>query len=236
MDMKENQPRFRTYFVLAVGFVGLALVSLLIDIPVAKSFRDKMIPGDLRKLLTLSEVFAHGLGVTAVLMAVWAVAVDQRRKLLRVACCAIIPGTIVSLSKVLVARHRPHSFTELPDRVSATFEGILPALQRHNWAATFDSDLQSMPSGHSATAVGLAIGLSWLFPKGKWCFVGFAALAICQRLDSGAHFPSDTFIGAAVACLIAGRYLTTGWESRLFRRFENRPTFLADDGEFRQTA
>jgi membrane-associated phospholipid phosphatase len=63
--------------------------------------------------------------------------------------------------------------------------------------------VQSFPSAHSATAVGLAIGLSWLYPRGRWLFAAFAGLAILQRLDADAHYCSDVLAGGGVAFVVA---------------------------------
>ena len=63
--------------------------------------------------------------------------------------------------------------------------------------------MQSFPSAHTATAVGLAIGLSWMYPRGRWLFAVFAALVACQRMQSCAHYLSDTLFGATVGFLVA---------------------------------
>jgi undecaprenyl-diphosphatase len=63
--------------------------------------------------------------------------------------------------------------------------------------------LQSFPSAHAATAVGLAIGLSALHPRGRWLFAAFALLAVVQRIEAQAHFSSDVLAGAAVGCAAA---------------------------------
>ena len=56
------------------------------------------------------------------------------------------------------------------------------------------------PSAHAATAVGLAIALGVLYPRGRWLFIAFAFLAGLQRIEAQAHFASDVLAGAAVAC------------------------------------
>ncbi|MCP4814017.1 MAG: phosphatase PAP2 family protein, partial [Planctomycetaceae bacterium] len=74
----------------------------------------------------------------------------------------------------------------------------------------------------TATAVGLAIGLSYLFPRGRWLFTFFALLAALQRMDSGAHFLSDTLVATAVACLISGLCLDHRVAGRWFDRLEKQ--------------
>jgi undecaprenyl-diphosphatase len=81
------------------------------------------------------------------------------------------------------------------------------------------SKMQAFPSAHTATAFGLAIGLTWLYPRGRWLFATFAVLVACQRIQSGAHFLSDTFFGAALGCVVAAvciKYV------KWFDRFEGK--------------
>ncbi len=114
-------------------------------------------------------------------------------------CATYGAGLIAQLAKHLLPRLRPN-VSDLTADVWQTFvtssaDSQLPLAAR---------DLQSYPSGHSATAFGLACGLAWLYPRGRWLFVVFAVLAMMQRIESGAHFVSDTLAGAAIASLTAG--------------------------------
>jgi membrane-associated phospholipid phosphatase len=223
---QHRQPQFKNYLLLAAIFAVACLVAMPFDPILAKAFRERLLPGDFRALVTLSEVFAHGTGATIILVVIWIIAIEHRRKLLRVGLCMAVPGLLASFAKLILGRHRPNSLETLPEHVSETFVGLFPAFTQQATTAgsMFDRTIQSFPSGHSATAVGLAIGLSWLFPRGKWCFVCLAGLAMCQRLDSGAHFLSDTLCSAALASIIAGRYVSSGWESRWLTRFEAEPS------------
>ncbi len=81
---------------------------------------------------------------------------------------------------------------------------------------------QSFTSAHTATAVGLALGLGWLFPRGRWLFVGFAVLVAMQRIVGPYHFVSDTLWGAAIGCLVAFALLPGGPFSSPFDRLEQR--------------
>jgi membrane-associated phospholipid phosphatase len=49
----------------------------------------------------------------------------------------------------------------------------------------------------------LAATLANHYPRGRWWFATLAALAMLQRIDVGAHFPSDTLLGAALGTAIA---------------------------------
>ena len=61
---------------------------------------------------------------------------------------------------------------------------------------------ESFPSAHAAGAIAMAIGLSWLFPRGKVIFFTLAFLASFQRISSGAHWASDVIAGASLAVVV----------------------------------
>jgi membrane-associated phospholipid phosphatase len=194
----------------------LGVAALPIDLPLAHWFHEKNLPDGLRKACDLSEVFGHGLGVLAILLAAWVLAPQFRRRLPRVIFCAYFSGAIALAGKLLLARTRPNrAMLEGIIDVQSTFKGLFP------WLST-GFPLQSFPSGHTATAVGLAIGLSWLLPRGKWLFACFTLLVAAQRIVGGFHFLSDTLWAAAVGWLCASACLPGGWLSRPFDRWETR--------------
>ena len=187
-------------FILAGIFALAGAVALWADMPVARycdylDVEDKW-PGDLVRLFNMSEVFGHGLGVLFILLSVFVLDPKHRRAVLRVAVAAYGSGLAVNCIKLLIARWRPHSFDLAIGNVWDTFGGFM-------LFGAGGSRMQSFPSAHTATAVGLAIALTWLYPRGRWLFALFALLVALQRIQSGAHFPSDVFFGAAVGCLVA---------------------------------
>ena len=118
---------------------------------------------------------------------------------------AFAGGLMATLIKAtLVDRVRPRA-ADLAAAVSslATFGDSLAA----NIAS--HSDINSFPSGHAATAAGLAAALAWKYPRGTWFFVALAAAAAAQRVASLAHYPSDVLMGAAVGLLSAAFLLGT---------------------------
>lgn len=172
----------------------LALVSVFsLDGPVAR-YGLSHIPGDLQRVVWLSEVFAHGSGIAMILLVVWALDRERRFFVLRAALLAFLPGIVARMGKWLVARQRPMVF-DLDKVASASFIGI-PGDPR-------DWELQSFPSGHTATAVGFAIALSYLYPRGRCLFALFAFLAASQRVLFDAHFLSDALVSAGIACFVA---------------------------------
>ncbi len=152
------------------------------------------VPGDLRKAIELSEAYAHGSGVIVILGSLWWIDVTNRRRIGHAAITTLFAGSVANGLKFIFTRIRPHSDTNLQ-----VDDNWLPLFHGSFW----DSTHRSFPSGHAATAVALAIGLSWAYPRGRYIFYGLAGMACFQRLSSGAHFPSDVLVGAAIACCCA---------------------------------
>ncbi|MCI0361296.1 MAG: phosphatase PAP2 family protein [Planctomycetaceae bacterium] len=179
---------------LAVVLALAAALALLVDLPVARFVKQDRLPGDLKSLVELSEAFAHG--VTVGLIILLAAVLDRRgwRVVPRLAVSAFGAGLLANAIKLLVARQRPR-FADAGGQVLDTFVGWLPFF-------SVDYRLQSFPSGHTATAVGLAVALSALYPRGWWLFASFAALAGFERIQSQSHFLSDVLVGASIGCLV----------------------------------
>jgi hypothetical protein len=181
------------------------------DVQVARWIGDGECPDVLEKLACLAEVFAHGFGAAAVMLIVYLLDPRRRRFLVRLGVMSLGVGVVTDFLKLFLARHRPYHF-KFDGGTAATFGDWLPG-----WSA--GAGWQSFPSSHSAVAAGLAIGLGWLYPRGKWLFAVFAALALFQRVVVKAHFLSDVLWGGGAGCLLAGVCLSATC-SRWFHRFE----------------
>lgn len=70
-----------------------------------------------------------------------------------------------------------------------------------------------LPSSHVMVAFGAAFVLARLFPRTRWVWYSLAAGCALTRILAGAHFLSDTVVGACVAwavvALVARRLRTT---------------------------
>jgi membrane-associated phospholipid phosphatase len=209
----------RRYWVGASLLLALASIAAIAgDRWTASQMANNVIPGDLGRIVSLSELFAHGFGVAVVLVALWTIAPELRNCLPRLAACAFVPGLIVNGLKLLVGRARPSSFEErIPDS-QTLWVGWHADSSAQQWL-NLDHAMQSFPSGHTATAFGLAIGLSWLFPRGRYLFFTLAILASFQRIQANAHWCSDVLAGAAIAVLVGGLIVT---DKKLFTSIENR--------------
>ena len=196
---------------------GLALAALSFDIAIASWLRDHRLPGDLRRLISVSEVFAFG--VSVFLLAVTAATLDPRG----IRCGAYLltsslgAGILADGLKLLVPRQRPSAL--IPGEITESFAAYsetVTATTGHGW--------QSFPSGHTATAVGFACALAVCYPRGRWLFALFAVLAAVQRMESQSHYLSDVLAGTAVGLLwVACNDRWPAWRS-LFTAAGNPPT------------
>lgn len=185
-----------------IGFAMAALCALGADMAIARGLEGIDLPGDLAKLINYSEVFGHGLGVALIILV--ATTLDSRHGRVGgfLAAHALLPGLLANGIKFLVPRVRPYHCPDLSASVLETFLGwghlsasaaarLLPA-----------AETASFPSAHSATAAGLALGLSMLYPRGRYWFWMFAALAGLQRMVARAHFTSDVLTGVCLAMIV----------------------------------
>ena len=189
---------------LSMLLVGLAIaagvacpLTMQFDRVVSNYLRGMDLPGDVQKAISLSEAFAHGFGVFAIMLSIFVIAIDKRRLVLVAILITAISGVTANILKATVVRVRPHA-----EGLQVAGDSPLDAtnaVERSYW----DSRQRSFPSGHAATAWGLAIGLSLVFWRGWWIFAMLATLACVQRIESGAHYPSDVFAGMAIAFLLA---------------------------------
>ena len=189
---------------LALWLAAVGAVALLLSVPLMKwdqqlsqSLRLGHLPGDLRKAIELSEAFAHGSGATAILLALLLASKPPRSDYWQAVSMTASSGIAANLLKAFFTRARPYTYDDT-DAAARDVTGweFLGA------GSFWDARQKSFPSGHTATAWGLAIGLSLMFPRASAIFLPLAALATFQRLFSGAHFPSDAMAGFGIACLM----------------------------------
>jgi membrane-associated phospholipid phosphatase len=197
----------------AAGFFAMAA-----DKPLARWCLDDGLPSVLRKLTQLSEVFGHGLGIAAILITVFVLDRQHRWAIPRLILASLGAGLAANIGKLLIARVRPHHF-DFSGSIADSFIGWLPL-------ASGPSFEQGCPSAHTAAAAGLAIGLARLYPRGRVWFACLAVLAASQRIESGAHFLSDTLWGAALGVAVANVVMampSLGWLGNRLERWLGRP-------------
>lgn len=198
--VRKSFAKLTATFVFCAAIAGIVCpLAMRFDRSLSMSLREIALPGDFQKAITLSETFAHGFGVFFILLSVFVIAQQRRRAVWIAILITALSGLTANALKATVVRVRPHA-----DGLQVIGHGGVQAdstdaVERSYW----DARQRSFPSGHSATAWGLAIGLSLVFRRGWWIFAVLATLACIQRLESGAHYPSDVLAGTAIAFLIA---------------------------------
>jgi len=192
----------------ATVLVGCALAAFSVDCSLALWFHQGRGPRYLHDLATISEIFGRGECVLVVAILMWQLDRTRRWAVPGVAATALLSGLAADGVKMLITRARPHHFDFLGS-VWSSFGPWLPL-------GSIGSAGQSFPSGHTATAVGLAISLICIYPTARGLFCILPVLVAYQRMDSGAHFLSDVLCGAAVGCLVAALTLRAHWFDRRY--------------------
>jgi membrane-associated phospholipid phosphatase len=190
------------------------LLALTIDVPLSRAMVEDHALKSLHRFLEMMEPFGQPPAVIVVSLAVLLCGGARRGASLRIAAGGLASGLAVDMLKLCVARIRPRHFN-FPGSVVETFLGLLPG-------AGGGSHLQSWPSGHTATAVGFCLALSAVFPGGRWLFRVLALLVALQRIESGAHYLSDTLFAASVAYVVHLAVFGSGPVGRWFDRIEAR--------------
>ena len=186
-------------WMLAIALAVLGVVSLFWDLEISRLATSIKIPGDVRKAIHLSEAFAHFSGVVVILGTLLIVDTKNRVRLIQACMLVTTSGVVSNAAKYIIPRYRPHSIGEASISIPSSWEtwGV-------PWSGSwFEEAVRSFPSGHSATAVALAIALSFIYPRGRWVFALLAFMACLQRLVSGAHFLSDIIAGSDIAVLVS---------------------------------
>ncbi len=193
----RGHPRHGLSWRIPCALLLACAVSLLIDVSVASFFVSPLRPDvldrpPLRDVVEICEDFGHGFGATLIIIAVAALDPLKWRCVPWLLAGSLGAGMVANAIKFFLHRARPRDFDLMTGNVWNTF------VRESNVGIS----MQSFPSSHTATAVGLAVMLGTLYPQGRWFFSMLAVLVGLQRIVSSAHFPSDVFAGAAVGWLV----------------------------------
>lgn len=186
--------------------IGLGLSACLMpicfffDLRVASTVNYKVVPSDLRTILSCAEAFGHSYGVALILLAIWTASVATRKKIQAIVGLLVANCFVVWILKNSIIRVRPRGeIASQFDSVWSTFHGINPVWTSLDFSQMGISNLQSYPSGHTSTAFILGIGLAITFPRARYLFLLFAVLSSAQRIGFSAHYLSDVCAGLMVA-------------------------------------
>lgn len=199
-------------------FILAALFCLpTLDDPIARLRPHTLLPRSLDAFFHRIETFGHGSGVCLILAAVWFCDPARRRCLPRLTAAAFGSGLAANIVKLLVGRVRPFAWIDqLGNTLPQQFTEWLPL-------GTNSSHEQSFPSAHTATAVGLALGLSALYPQGRLYFGVLATLVALQRVVHTAHYPSDVLFAAGLSWTVVAGLFRIRDLNRRFLLIERTP-------------
>lgn len=135
--------------------------------------------------------------VRVILIALWVWLLVRGGARGRTAALLLIPVLVLSdqlsssLIKEWVQRPRPcHSIDGVP---------IVPGIH----LLVNCGGGKSFPSSHAVNNYAVATLFSFYFPKGRWAFIGWAALVALSRPAVGVHYPSDIVGGAVIGAVVA---------------------------------
>lgn len=214
MDKPEKQNFNARRFCLICAWLSVVIgasfgsLAFRYDAKISESIRLNQLPGDVEKGVLLSEAFAHGAGVIVILLAFYLCGVTPG-KIGQILILTAGAGVTANTLKSLFTRVRPYA------REAMSIAEETTAFQEIGSGSFWDASLKSFPSGHSATAVAFALGLSYVFPKARWLFLTLALAACYQRVYVGAHYPSDVLWGAVIAGLWGICCLRLKWFTNL---------------------
>ncbi|MHB0958812.1 MAG: phosphatase PAP2 family protein [Pirellulaceae bacterium] len=189
-----------------------AVVAFSVDCPLARWCLSGHCPGAIKKAFDLSEVFGHGYGTVLIAAMIFQLDPSRRWALPRLLTSSLGAGLLANAVKVCLVRVRPHDFS-FTGTVWDTFGAWFPL-------GAGGSGHQSFPSGHTAVAVGLAMSLAWLYPRGRWVFAVLAVFVACQRVVAAGHYLSDVLFAAALGGLWSTACVYCGPLARRFDRWE----------------
>lgn len=198
--LERNTAALRALLLTAAALAIVAFAAVPIDLPIARWLQSHRLGGDLHHTIMLCEAFGFAGNVGIILIG--AAAIDPRswRILPYLAAASLGSGLLADVAKLFIGRLRPNSF-DFSQPITASFGQFFPWRASSTFAEAFSHANQSFPSAHTAVAVGLAIGLARLYPRGTWFFIATAGSVAVQRMVSHSHYLSDCLAGAAIACV-----------------------------------
>ena len=182
---------FRPYWLLPLALLLAGVAMSPLDLHVSTYFQGNRARW-FSELLELCEVFGHGGGASLIVISTIVLGRLELRSWPWLIAGSLGSGVVANLLKLGISRTRPRDFDLLTGTVWQTFIRGAGATQ----------SMQSMPSAHTATACGLAVVLTALYPRGGVLFSVLALLVGFQRIATQAHFPSDVCAGAAVGTFV----------------------------------
>ncbi|HEX5470315.1 MAG TPA: phosphatase PAP2 family protein [Lacipirellulaceae bacterium] len=136
----------------------------------------------------LQNVGGNGFAVAVLILAAVYLSRTKLSRVPLLVSIALGGGLLADTVKMCVSRTRPHSTDLATATFFSTFHGLLPFLSAHSGG-------QSFPSGHAATAIGFAVAMSLIYPRGRWFFGLLAVTVAAIRIIVHAHYLTDVTAG-----------------------------------------
>lgn len=193
--------------------------------------------GDPTRELTVLMQFGAPASIVIVVGLLFCIDHRRSRRLLDLAAAVAATSLVMHALKILLGRVRPGRGGDLEFLTvlgKKALHGSETAISSWQIGTHGVSDLWSMPSSHTSSAVVLAVFLVALFPRIAPVAWGLTAVVGIARILFGAHYVSDVFVGAAVGLLIATPlirgYMGVRLVDALWTRFVNRENVPKLDG------
>lgn len=209
---------------LAPGLLGV-LILLPLDgvIREGAGWANARIGGDLRRELVVIQQYGAITSLLLIAILIWVQDAGRRARLADLAAAIIATGLAVLLMKGLVGRVRPRD-QMLADYNHWSFlgpfgavpgdpgEGVMRSWQF--WAEDV-SNIQAMPSSHTAYAVATSVFLIAMYPRLRALLIALPIIVGLCRITFGAHWASDVVAGAAVGGIVSQAVVRTGLGQRI---------------------
>jgi membrane-associated phospholipid phosphatase len=131
------------------------------------------------------------LGGLVLLITILASFPNWRRLIIGLVAPLALSGLLTNVLKWVIGRARP--------------ELLLGPWRFAPLEFKWEGQFESFPSGHTTTAVALALLLGIYFPRARWVFYVYAALVGLDRVIHNRHYTSDVLFGCTMGAL--GVYL-----------------------------
>ena len=109
-DCRDGIGDGKRLLVISAGCLIAAAFALFLDLELSRHCMLGRLPGDIRKFLTITELFAHGAGVLLLGLAVLVLDPDGRSRCVRLLGAAYGVGILALMGKLLIGRSRPRAF------------------------------------------------------------------------------------------------------------------------------